>query len=104
LQPRKQDEHGRVLAVAAILVAELLDQIALFQLNLANHSAGVQAGIPAVARAVARPAAGGLMPRNFLPNVRFAPEPAHKIVFPIDLIWSVFARSVQFHAEKPDTE
>jgi len=27
---RKRDEHGRVLAVAAILVAELLDQIVLF--------------------------------------------------------------------------
>jgi hypothetical protein len=30
LAARKRDEHGRVLAVAAILVAELLDQIVLF--------------------------------------------------------------------------
>jgi hypothetical protein len=41
LAARKRDEHGRVLAVAAILVAELLDQIALFQLdadqNLPRH-------------------------------------------------------------------
>jgi len=36
----EQDEHGRVLSVAAILVAELLDQTAFFQLNLAKHSAG----------------------------------------------------------------
>jgi hypothetical protein len=33
LPARKWDEHGRVLAVAAISVAELLDQIALFQLD-----------------------------------------------------------------------
>ena len=30
LAARKRNEHGRVLAVAAILVAELLDQIVLF--------------------------------------------------------------------------
>jgi hypothetical protein len=30
LAARKRDEHGRVLAVQAILVAELLDQIVLF--------------------------------------------------------------------------
>jgi hypothetical protein len=30
LAARKRDEHGRVLAVAAILVAELQDQIVLF--------------------------------------------------------------------------
>jgi hypothetical protein len=36
-------------------------------------------GIPAVARAVAKPAAGGLMPRNFLPNVRFAPDTVAKV-------------------------
>jgi hypothetical protein len=29
----QRDEHGRVLAVAAILVAELRDQITLFQLD-----------------------------------------------------------------------
>ena len=37
---RKGDEHGRVLAVAAILVAELLDQIALFQLDADQNVAG----------------------------------------------------------------
>ena len=30
LAARKRDEHGRLLAIAAILVAELLNQIALF--------------------------------------------------------------------------
>jgi hypothetical protein len=33
LAARKLDEHGRVLAVAAILLAELLHRIALFQLD-----------------------------------------------------------------------
>jgi hypothetical protein len=33
-----------MLVVAAILVAELLDQIALFQLKLAKHSAGCSSG------------------------------------------------------------
>jgi hypothetical protein len=40
LAARKRDEHGRVLAVAAILVAELLDQIALFQLDGDQNVAG----------------------------------------------------------------
>jgi hypothetical protein len=40
LAARKRDEHGRVLAVAAIPVAELLDQIALFQLDADRNVAG----------------------------------------------------------------
>jgi len=37
---RKRNEHGCVLAVAAILVAELLDQIVLFQLDADQNVAG----------------------------------------------------------------
>jgi len=40
LAARKRDEHGRVLAVAAILVAELLDQIVLFELDADQDVAG----------------------------------------------------------------
>src|SRR5450432_2205584 len=40
LAARKRDEHGRVLAVVPILVAELLDQTALFQLDSDQNVAG----------------------------------------------------------------
>ena len=40
LAARQRDEHGRALAVAAILVAELLDQVALFQLDADQDVAG----------------------------------------------------------------
>ena len=40
LAARKRNQHGRVLAVAAILVAELLDQVALFQLDADQDVAG----------------------------------------------------------------
>src|ERR1700722_10444089 len=40
LAARKRDQHGRALAVAAILVAELPDQVALFQLDADQDVAG----------------------------------------------------------------
>jgi hypothetical protein len=40
LAARKWDEHGRVLAVAAISVAELLDQIALFPTGCRSECSG----------------------------------------------------------------
>jgi hypothetical protein len=57
LAPRPRNEHGNLLPVAAILFAENIDEVALFQLDGNQNVAGGRHGEQQVARGVASIAA-----------------------------------------------